>query len=252
MIEFECSKCRKMLRVNDEAAGKQGKCPHCSTLLVVPQNEMIAFEFVESVDINTADDSVSASKVDEERHRTWVILLIIGTIISVPFLPQIALWLGIGILFLCFGVFFPKINRISNIMLRISPLKKWRYVLRLFMYGLIGITMIFFSFVGMEVKDDRNRVVVEKMAAEKEQQRLTNEANSKVQALVSKAQAAWQQGNYEQAVALLQSAENIPNATNHSSIRRLHTEIANSQVDSLMAEARSFLMPFPVMELRLF
>ncbi|AQT68888.1 hypothetical protein STSP2_02065 [Anaerohalosphaera lusitana] len=36
MIEFECNKCGKQLRVKDESAGKKGKCPRCRCILEVP------------------------------------------------------------------------------------------------------------------------------------------------------------------------------------------------------------------------
>jgi len=35
-IEFRCPQCQKLLRVGDDAAGKQAKCPACATLVAVP------------------------------------------------------------------------------------------------------------------------------------------------------------------------------------------------------------------------
>ncbi len=35
-IEFLCSGCQHQLRVADETAGKQARCPNCSTVLTVP------------------------------------------------------------------------------------------------------------------------------------------------------------------------------------------------------------------------
>lgn len=35
-IEFPCAKCGKLLRVADDAAGRQAQCPNCSSLTVVP------------------------------------------------------------------------------------------------------------------------------------------------------------------------------------------------------------------------
>jgi hypothetical protein len=35
-IEFRCPTCTKLLRVGDDAAGKQAKCPQCGTILLVP------------------------------------------------------------------------------------------------------------------------------------------------------------------------------------------------------------------------
>jgi phage FluMu protein Com len=35
-IEFGCPSCQKLVRVADGAAGKKGKCPHCSTIIQIP------------------------------------------------------------------------------------------------------------------------------------------------------------------------------------------------------------------------
>ena len=35
-IEFRCTSCNKLLRVREEAAGRQAKCPECETVLQVP------------------------------------------------------------------------------------------------------------------------------------------------------------------------------------------------------------------------
>ena len=35
-IEFHCTGCRQQLRVSDESAGKNAKCPKCGTIVVVP------------------------------------------------------------------------------------------------------------------------------------------------------------------------------------------------------------------------
>ena len=39
MITFKCN-CGQMLKVPDEYAGKQGKCPKCSTVNIIPQPAM--------------------------------------------------------------------------------------------------------------------------------------------------------------------------------------------------------------------
>ncbi|VVP71478.1 cytochrome d ubiquinol oxidase subunit II [Pseudomonas fluorescens] len=36
MINFRCDECSKPIQVSKEMAGKQGKCPHCSSPLIVP------------------------------------------------------------------------------------------------------------------------------------------------------------------------------------------------------------------------
>ena len=35
-IEFRCTQCGKLLRTNDDSAGKQAKCPQCGLVLPVP------------------------------------------------------------------------------------------------------------------------------------------------------------------------------------------------------------------------
>jgi phage FluMu protein Com len=39
-IEFRCTQCQRLLRTQDDAAGKQAKCPECGTILVVPTPEV--------------------------------------------------------------------------------------------------------------------------------------------------------------------------------------------------------------------
>lgn len=39
-IEFRCPNCQKLLRVGDDAAGKQAKCPGCATAVTVPSGAM--------------------------------------------------------------------------------------------------------------------------------------------------------------------------------------------------------------------
>jgi len=36
MINFKCDECSKPIQVSKEMAGKQGKCPHCASPLIVP------------------------------------------------------------------------------------------------------------------------------------------------------------------------------------------------------------------------
>lgn len=38
-IEFRCTQCQRLLRTQDDAVGKQAKCPECGTILVVPSPE---------------------------------------------------------------------------------------------------------------------------------------------------------------------------------------------------------------------
>lgn len=38
-IEFRCTQCQRLLRTQDDSAGKQAKCPECGTIMVVPAPE---------------------------------------------------------------------------------------------------------------------------------------------------------------------------------------------------------------------
>lgn len=40
-IEFICSHCNTTLRVQDEHAGKQARCPHCESLNAIPSNASV-------------------------------------------------------------------------------------------------------------------------------------------------------------------------------------------------------------------
>src|SRR5438552_811140 len=41
-IAFACPQCAKTLRVNSELVGKRGKCPHCQTVLTIPNGSPAA------------------------------------------------------------------------------------------------------------------------------------------------------------------------------------------------------------------
>ncbi|UCF15894.1 MAG: hypothetical protein JSW59_00245 [Phycisphaerales bacterium] len=41
MIKFSCNKCGHKLGVKDELAGKKGKCPECSSIIVVPEKTLL-------------------------------------------------------------------------------------------------------------------------------------------------------------------------------------------------------------------
>lgn len=37
-IEFRCDRCQKLLRVPDNSAGKQSRCPHCKSVQAIPES----------------------------------------------------------------------------------------------------------------------------------------------------------------------------------------------------------------------
>ncbi len=42
-IDFTCTGCHKTLRVGDDTAGKQAKCPHCGAVLTIPAAEAVQY-----------------------------------------------------------------------------------------------------------------------------------------------------------------------------------------------------------------
>jgi phage FluMu protein Com len=66
MITFKCQ-CGQMLKVTDEYAGKQGKCPKCGTVNIIPQSRPAA-------DILTAVPEKAATRVDGPfRHQNYLV-----------------------------------------------------------------------------------------------------------------------------------------------------------------------------------
>jgi len=75
MIRFDCSTCGKLVEVSDEYVGKKGKCPHCQTLMEIPQAsaaEAPAAEGVEVVPVETlATASEAAAPPAVEPPGAW-------------------------------------------------------------------------------------------------------------------------------------------------------------------------------------
>ena len=66
-IEFDCPYCTAMIRVGDDAAGKQGVCPKCGTSLIVPRPQSESATAVPTA-VSTASDVVP-DVVPEFRSR---------------------------------------------------------------------------------------------------------------------------------------------------------------------------------------
>src|SRR5262249_42659782 len=58
-IRFNCPHCKKVLKVKDELAGKQAKCPACQHVLSIPAAER-ALADVESLAASVLDDAPKA------------------------------------------------------------------------------------------------------------------------------------------------------------------------------------------------
>ena len=90
MIEFTCTQCGKQLRVKDEAAGKNGKCPQCGTVLHVPNaGQQPVLELMEVQDFAAREEYRPA----KPPNRTPLILLsflipLAGVIVGAVFLSK--------------------------------------------------------------------------------------------------------------------------------------------------------------------
>lgn len=71
MIEFTCSRCGKQLMVQDEAAGKRGKCPKCGAILHVPDaHSRPALEPETAQPTTKTDERARASSADAPDHQS--------------------------------------------------------------------------------------------------------------------------------------------------------------------------------------
>lgn len=249
MIEFKCSKCDKNLRVGDEAAGKRGKCPECGATLLVPQPEMVPLEVADTSAVvlppppasgRTRGRAIStgvAPSPKSRKHRLWLALLVVASAVAAPFAPRFPLWFGIILLVLCAVAFVPGVQGLSRRLLRLNPAEKWRSALRLMMYGLIGLALVLAGWAGAGYKAEQDRVAVKQAAEEAERQRLANEANAQVVAVVAEAETAWTRGNSRLAEEKLEAASKTPKATNLARVQQLRARMANAKVEALTAEA---------------
>lgn len=248
MIEFSCSQCGKRLKVQDEAAGKRGKCPQCGTGLTVPDADFVTLQAADQsapppppsqtrANPQPGPAPQSRPPVTGRKHRRWVIVLLVAAVIAIPFAPKFPLWLGIVVLGLCALAFVPNVSSASRWLLRLPQDRKWASGLRVAMYALIGLVLILGGFGGAQFRAEQDRIAAEQAAQEAEQRRLTAEANETVATLAREAEEHWKSGQASLAEDKLHQAERTQHATNLAPVKQLRTRMANAQVDALMQEA---------------
>lgn len=248
MIELTCSECGRNLRIGDDAAGKRGKCPECGATLLIPQPEVVILEVADSnptpppplLDEQSKDGTTPLphpSEPERRKHRRWLALLVVVALIVSPFAPKLPLWFGIILLVLCAAACIPRVQGLSRRLLRLNPGAKWRSGFRIAMFGLVGFILILAGWTGAEYRAEQEKIAAKQAREEAEQRRLASEADARIAALVSEAEAAWRDGDSALAGEKLESASEIPHATNLHPIRQLRARMANAEVESLMAEA---------------
>ena len=189
-----------------------------------------------------------------QRHRKWVALLVVTALGASSFAPKFTLWLGIIFSALCVGAFIPVAQSFSRYLLRLDPAKRWQSGSRLAIYGMVGFILIITGWIGSASKIERDKTEANQAAAETpkkanqaaaetakkaEQLQIVDQANANVKARVGEAELIWKNGNLALAEQTLDSASQIPNATDLNPVRELRVRMANSVVETLMAEASS-------------
>ena len=62
MIEIKCSKCGKGFRVDDNKAGKKGKCPSCGTMIHIPEPDLADEAWTDDLVVEAIGPSPSAKE----------------------------------------------------------------------------------------------------------------------------------------------------------------------------------------------
>lgn len=153
--------------------------------------------------------------------------------------PLIPLLFGLGILICCFGVLTPQIRDMSKRFFNIDLALGWKTGLYIATFGIVGISFVYFAWSSFATKAEEREIVARQAEAEAQTQRLVEEANGRVAIVASEAEGLWKNGNKEMAIAKLEEAEHIPNATIFTPVRTLRRAIANADVSAIMSEAIS-------------
>lgn len=76
-IEFTCPSCKHLLRVPDNAAGKQAQCPQCEQIISVPPQEINASPFVDDLHASpspaAADDNPFATPAPTDDFQSGLV-----------------------------------------------------------------------------------------------------------------------------------------------------------------------------------
>lgn len=244
MALVKCSECGA--KVSDRAES----CPKCACPMTGGQR---VNEQPGGITIQTEGRAFRPAQLPQ-RHRKWVALLVVTALGASSVAPKFTLWLGIIFSALCVGAFIPIAQSFSRSLLRLDPAKKWQSGSRLAIYGMVGFILVISGWIGSASKVERDKTEAKQAAAETvkkanqaaaeavknaEQLQIVDQANANVKARVGEAELIWKNGNLALAEQTLDSASKIPNATDFNPVRELRVRIANSVVETLMAEATS-------------
>ncbi len=225
-----------------------GACKNCSHAVQVPTIQSGIQESLTSTAPVTKFPVMIDRDIRESNGRKYLIgfsILILLALLTSQSFPKPSAWLGQILLILCVTTFIPVIKQHVRRLLHIDEDNGWRTKLKLGVFAFIGIILFSASLIGSSRIAEATRVAEEKSAEEAarkvELERLTKKANERVVSVVKTAELYWQYKNIAKVEETLDSASNIPNATNFQPIQELRTRIADAQVKSLVLEATGLI-----------
>jgi hypothetical protein len=71
MIEFECDGCHKLIRLNDDKAGRHGHCPHCQASVIVPESSVFVMHDEAFVESKPQVQSISSPSVNPHNAGSY-------------------------------------------------------------------------------------------------------------------------------------------------------------------------------------
>jgi len=192
------------------------------------------------VDASDSEKSDSSdTKPTKAKHRKGLILAGIFVLVISISIPSLSLIFGLGILFICLGVFVPRLKTLSSRFLRLNSPKRWKRMIRFSMYCLMGLFFILYSIFSYGMKDQRERLAAEEAIEHSELIKNQNEANKIVADLAEQAEVLWVKGDLQKAREKLASAKKTQHANILTPVQQVETKIANARVQSIMADAMS-------------
>jgi len=159
------------------------------------------------------------------KHRYWLALFVVAALVAAPWLPRIPLSAGIALLGVCVGVFVAPLRGVCRRLLRIAPAAPWRGGFRWTVAVLLGLLLILGGRLGTEYQGELRKIAAREASDRAEQQRLTSEANARVESLVVEATNALRSGDLGAAKESLRAALGLQHAKALTAARTLDRRI---------------------------
>lgn len=271
MIDFRCDACGKSIQVDEALAGKRGKCPGCSQVLVVPEADLVELApgpaFSPRVRVGADSQpaaahagvsAVLASKQKEESrvtpagglkaqaetpafaggsHRWWLIILITVSFFAAMAMPAVTLLVGLAILLVCGGLLVGHTRARSAGLLRLSGRRLPARLTRVGIYLFLGVLLFTTGLSLQAAQIQAGRLEAQRQAMAAAARQRADDANEAGRVKAEQARAAWTKGDAAAARTLLVEAEGIPELDNPAPINLLRGDMADAEARPLLNEA---------------